>query len=151
MTTAGLIADTHGLLRPEALSALAGSNPILHAGDVGKIEILRELETLAPVTAVRGNIDLAGPCAALPFSVTVEIEGARIHVIHDLDDLEIDPAADGIAAVIFGHSHKPLVREVDGVLYVNPGSAGPRRFRLPVSVALLQVDGRQLRAELVTL
>lgn len=150
MTTVGLISDTHGLLRPEAVRALSGVSGILHAGDVGRIEIIGELRAIAPVTVVRGNID-QGPCAMLPFSETVEIEGARIHIIHDLDDVEMEPAREGIAAVVFGHSHKPLVKEVRGVLYVNPGSAGPRRFQLPVSVGLLHVDGGSVRAELITL
>lgn len=150
MTTVGLISDTHGLLRPEALRALSGVSRILHAGDVGRIEIIGELRAIAPVTVVRGNID-QGPCAMLPFSETVTIEEARIHIIHDLDDVEMDPAREDIAAVVFGHSHKPLVKEVRGVLYVNPGSAGPRRFQLPISVGLLRVDGDHVRAELITL
>lgn len=151
MTIVGLISDTHGLLRPEALRALTGTSAILHAGDVGDREILRELESLAPVTAVRGNIDVGGPCAALPLTATVAVEAARIHILHDIGGLDIDPPSEGLAAVVFGHSHKPLVREVDGVVYVNPGSAGPRRFHLPVSLALLTVDGPRVRAELVTL
>jgi uncharacterized protein len=150
MTTVGLISDTHGLLRPEAVQALAGVNRILHAGDVGRIEVLAELRAIAPVTVVRGNID-QGPCGMLPFSETVEIEDARIYIIHDLDDVEMDPAGAGINAVVSGHSHKPLVKEVRGVLYVNPGSAGPRRFQLPISVGRLLVDGGRVQAELITL
>ena len=141
----GLISDTHGLLRPEAVEQLRGVDRIIHAGDVGRIEILAALRSIAPVTAVRGNVD-SGPCSILPVRETVEVSGHRIHVIHDLDDLDPD---EHVAAVIFGHTHKPVVKEVDGVLYVNPGSAGPRRFSLPISLARLTVTPEGLRAELI--
>ncbi|MEO8661970.1 MAG: metallophosphoesterase family protein [Bryobacteraceae bacterium] len=143
----GLISDTHGLLRPEAVEQLRGVDRIIHAGDVGRIEIVAALRSIAPVTAVRGNVD-SGPCGMLPVRETVEVGGHRIHVIHDLDDLDPDEDA---AAVIFGHTHKPVVKEVDGVLYVNPGSAGPRRFNLPISLARLTVTPEGLQAELIEL
>jgi putative phosphoesterase len=131
----GLISDTHGLMRPEALNALRGSELILHAGDVGKPEILDALRAIAPVVAVRGNVDTAPWAAELP--ETAEANG--IFVIHDVHQLAIDPRAEGFRAVMSGHSHKPGVLERDGVLYINPGSAGPRRFRLPVTLARLDV------------
>ncbi len=143
----GLISDTHGLLRPEALAALAGVARILHAGDVGRREILDQLAELAPVTAVRGNVDEGRECGTLPLSATVEVDGVRIHLIHDLHDLDADPAEAGFHCVVFGHTHQPLVKETGGVLYVNPGSAGPRRFRLPVSAGKLLVKDGTVRAE----
>ncbi|MHC4492615.1 MAG: metallophosphoesterase family protein, partial [Planctomycetota bacterium] len=136
----GLIADTHGLLRPEAVEALAGVERIVHAGDVGHAEILTELARLAPVTAVRGNMD-HGPWAdELPRTAEVEVRGRWLHALHILDDLDLDPATGGFAAVVYGHSHRPSIERRRGVLYVNPGSAGPRRFDLPVSLALLEID-----------
>ena len=134
----GLISDTHGLLRPEAVEALRGSSLILHAGDVGKPEILEELRKIAPVVAVRGNVDKGD---WLPETAVVETEHGLIYVLHDLKELEIDPAAKGYRMVLSGHSHKPGSEERGGVLYVNPGSAGPRRFRLPVTVARLDLRG----------
>jgi putative phosphoesterase len=131
----GLISDTHGLMRPEALDALRGSDLILHAGDVGKPEILDALRAIAPVVAVRGNVDTAVWAAELP--ETASSNG--ILVIHDLQELAIDPRAAGFRAVVSGHSHKPGSAERNGVLYINPGSAGPRRFRLPITVARLDV------------
>ena len=148
MTTIGVISDTHGLVRPEALAALAGVARILHAGDVGGPEVLAALAAIAPVTAVRGNNDAGGWARALPLATTVEIEGHAIHLLHDRKALAGDPRR--FAAVITGHSHKPLVEEQGGVLFLNPGSAGPRRFKLPIALARLHV-GRTLRAELVTL
>jgi putative phosphoesterase len=135
----GLISDTHGLLREEALTALAGSELIVHAGDVGKPEILRALERLAPVVAVKGNIDKGAWTAELPATAIVEAGPAIIYVIHDVHDLDLDPVAAGIQMVVSGHSHKPSRTERAGVLYVNPGSAGPRRFRLPVTVARIEL------------
>ncbi len=129
----GLISDTHGLLRPEALAALAGCSLILHAGDVGAPEILDRLREIAPVIAVRGNIDRI----PLPETAVAETPAGRIYLIHNVHDLEIDPRAAGFRAVLSGHSHKPSATERDGVLYLNPGAAGPRRFRLPVTVATL--------------
>lgn len=134
----GVISDTHGLLRPEAVEALRGSELILHAGDIGKPEILRQLQRLAPTVAVRGNNDLGDWAENLPDMETVPIGADRIHLLHDLKSLSIDPVAEGIAVVISGHSHKPAVESRNGVLYLNPGSAGPRRFSLPVSVARLR-------------
>ncbi len=140
MIRIGLIADTHGLLRPQALAALAGCRQIIHAGDVGGPEILVALERLAPVAAVRGNNDQADWAAALPESLDLEIGGCRVHVLHDRKMLACDPAASGIDVVVAGHSHRPLVERRTGVLHVNPGSAGPRRFRLPVSVGELCIE-----------
>ena len=137
----GLISDTHGLMRPEALRALDGSDLIVHAGDVGKPEILDALKLLAPVVAVRGNIDRGGWAAALPPTATALVGSAAVYVLHDLQQLDLDPVAAGFHVVVSGHSHKPSRTERGGVLYLNPGSAGPRRFQLPVTVA--RVDLRQ--------
>jgi putative phosphoesterase len=147
----GLISDTHGLVRPEALAALRGSDHILHAGDIGNAAVLEALRGLAPVTAVRGNNDRGEWAAALPESEAVELGGVWLYLLHDLHGLDLDPAAAGFAAVITGHSHKPLVETRRGTLYINPGSAGPRRFKLPVAVARLHVAGRRLDAEVVPL
>ena len=136
-----LISDTHGLLRPEALRALEGSGLIIHAGDVGDPEILDELRRLAPVVAVRGNIDSGAWCADLPETAVAEAGSGLIYVLHDIKALDLNPRAAGIAMVVSGHSHKPSLQERDGVLYVNPGSAGPRRFELPVTLA--RVDPRR--------
>jgi uncharacterized protein len=147
----GLISDTHGLLRPEALAALAGSRLILHAGDVGPASILDSLRRVAPVTAVRGNTD-RGETAALPVTEYVEIgDGIRLCLTHILDDLDVDPAAAGCAAVVYGHTHVPRIERLDGVWFVNPGAAGPRRFELPVSVARMFVEAGGLRTEIVRL
>ena len=146
----GVISDTHGLLRPEALEALRGASHILHAGDVGDIGILEALRTIAPVTAIRGNIDTSGPTDLLPPTEAIELGGRLIYMLHSLADLDLKPEAAGISVVIFGHSHKPSVEMRRGVLYVNPGSAGPRRFKLPISVAHLWVEAVP-RAEIVTL
>ena len=140
MLELGLISDTHGLLRPEALAALAGSDLILHAGDVGDPAILERLRGIAPVTAVRGNVDMEPPLARLPSSVAVEWSGLRIHMLHIREELKFDPPARGFAVVVFGHTHRPLAEVKRGVLYINPGSAGPRRFDLPVTVARLSVE-----------
>ncbi len=135
----GVISDTHGLLRPQALIALEGVDHILHAGDVGDSSILASLRKLAPVTAIRGNIDTAGPCAALPEIEVIELGGFIFYMLHSNNDLSIKPESAGIAVVVSGHSHKPGVHTHQGVLYLNPGSAGPRRFKLPVSVARVEV------------
>ncbi len=150
-STIGVLSDTHGLLRPEVLPALAGVNHILHAGDIGKPEILDALREIAPVTAIRGNIDRSGPCAALPATEAVELSGHLFYLIHALPDLDLNPQAAGISAVIYGHSHKPSITWKNGVLYLNPGSAGPRRFSLPITLALLHLEDRVLRPELITL
>jgi len=141
--TIGVISDTHGLVRPAALAALRGCAVILHAGDVGAPSVLDALRALAPVFAVRGNCDRGDWGRALPASETVEVAGVLIHVLHDRHDLDLAPRAAGLAAVVSGHTHRPALARRDGVLYVNPGSAGPRRFDLPVSVARLAIaDGR---------
>ena len=135
----GLISDTHGLLRPAALAALQGCDHSVHAGDIGPEGLLDPLRASAPLTAGRGNNDPAAWAAALPASTMLEVGGIRIHVLHDIAELAIDPVAAGVRVVVTGHSHKPAVAERDGVLYVNPGSAGPRRFRLPIALAELRV------------
>jgi hypothetical protein len=147
----GVISDTHGLLRPEALAALAGADAIVHAGDIGAPDVLAALARLAPVTAVRGNNDCAPWAARIPETATLEIAGARLFVVHDRHALAVDPRAAGLAAVISGHSHRPAIEERDGVLFVNPGSAGPRRFRLPVATARLCVAGGAVSGEIVLL
>lgn len=147
----GLISDTHNLLRPEARLALAGVERIIHAGDICDAAVLRQLETIAPVTAVRGNNDRGAWAAALPERETLEIGGVRIHVLHDLHDLDIAPERAGVGVVVTGHSHRPTVRKEHGVLYVNPGSAGPRRFRLPISVGFLDIADGAPTARLQTL
>jgi putative phosphoesterase len=151
MRTIGIISDTHGLLRPEAVAALQGSALIIHAGDVGDPTILDELRRIAPVVAVRGNVDRGAWADGLPLSEIVEHEGERLYVLHILEDLDLDPPTAGFHAVISGHSHKPKMERKDGVLYFNPGSAGPRRFDLPVSVGRLSVLDGQLRGEIVHL
>jgi hypothetical protein len=147
----GVISDTHGLLRPQALEALAGAQHLIHAGDVGAPEVLEQLRELAPTTAVCGNNDVGEWSAALPSALTFELEGMRLHLLHDIAELVLEPAGLGIRAVITGHSHRPAIRESGGVLYLNPGSAGPRRFSLPVSVAWLEIDNGTLHARLVEL
>lgn len=147
----GVISDTHGLVRPEALVALAGVERIVHAGDIGSPDVLEALGRLAPVTAVRGNNDRGGWAAGIPETEVVEIGGVSLYLLHDLHELDLDARAAGFAAVISGHSHKPRMEERDGVLYLNPGSAGPRRFTLPISLARLTIDGGRLDARLVTL
>lgn len=147
----GVISDTHGLVRAEALDALRGSDVIVHAGDVGEAEVLETLAGIAPVKAIRGNVDRGAWAEALPATEVVEAGPHRLYVLHALQDLEIDPAAAGFAAVISGHSHKPGAETRDGVLYLNPGSAGPRRFTLPVAVARLHVRGERLEPEIVEL
>lgn len=145
--TVGIISDTHGLLRPEAKAALAGCDAIVHAGDIGKPEVLRDLEAIAPLTAIRGNVDKWA--VALPDTAVLEIEGRYLYVIHDVKTLDLDPRAAGFDAVISGHSHKPGIHEREGVLYLNPGSAGPRRFTLPIAVARLEVSAARLRPRII--
>lgn len=149
MLRVALISDTHGLLRPLATDFLRGSDHIVHGGDIGDQLILDRLAAIAPLTAVRGNNDRAAWAQSLRDSETVQIGEIRLHAIHDLAALDIDPLAAGIRVVVSGHSHKPSIAERGGVLYVNPGSAGPRRFRLPVAVAELLVDGVTVRARIV--
>ena len=147
----GLISDTHNLVRPEALEWLAGCEAIVHAGDVCAPHVLEALARIAPVTAVRGNNDIGPWADGLPGETTLAIAGIAIHVVHDIADLSVDPRARSIDVVVTGHSHKPFVETRDGVLFVNPGSAGPRRFTLPVSAGVLVVQGGRARAELHTL
>ena len=135
----GVISDTHGLLRPEALKALEGVELIIHAGDIGDLRLLRTLERLAPVHAVRGNTDRGDWAAALPRTRVVEVGGVHLYVLHELFTLDLDPAAAGLAAVIYGHSHLPTWNAKNGVLFLNPGSAGPRRFTLPVTLARIKL------------
>jgi len=148
-TTIGLISDTHGLLRPEAVQALQGVERIIHAGDIGGPEILVALRAIAPVDAVRGNNDKAPWARDVPSDLTFESHGVWIHVLHDLAELNLDPTAAGLQVVVAGHSHKPGVTEREGVLFVNPGSAGPRRFSLPVSIAYLYLDRGAARARIL--
>ena len=147
----GVISDTHGLVRPEAVEALAGSELIIHAGDVGGPEVLEELGRVAPVVAVRGNNDRGAWAEALAEYEAVEVNDAFVYVLHDLKEMDIAPAAAGFRVVVSGHSHKPLVEERRGVLYLNPGSAGPRRFKLPVTVARLKLNGDDASAEIINL
>jgi hypothetical protein len=151
MVRIGLISDTHGLLRPAALDALRGSDFIVHGGDIGDGGILDRLSTLAPVTAVRGNNDRAEWARSLPDADTLRFGEITLHVLHDLADLAIDPGPAGVDIVVSGHSHRPGIERRSGVLYVNPGSAGPVRFKLPVAVGLLQVSGRAIEARIVEL
>lgn len=146
----GVISDTHGLLRPEALAALKGVEYILHAGDVGDFAILDALGKVAPVTAIRGNIDTSGPCAELPATDFVELGGKIFYLVHSIKDLDINPVIAGVAVVVSGHSHRPSIEERNGILYLNPGSAGPRRFDLPVSIALVDV-GEEIDAQIMRL
>jgi len=147
----GVISDTHGLVRPEALEALAGAGLIIHAGDVGGPEVLEALRRVAPVVAVRGNNDRGAWAEALPDYEAVEINGAFVYVLHDIKELDIAPAPAGFRVVVSGHSHKPSIEERRGVLYLNPGSAGPRRFKLPVTLARLKLNAADASAEIINL
>jgi uncharacterized protein len=147
----GLISDTHGLVRPEALQALAGVDRIIHAGDVGGAAVIEALSDIAPVDVVRGNNDKDPWGAKLPACLALEFEGVSVHVLHDVKEMDLDPAAVGFRVVIAGHSHKPVVTERDDVLFVNPGSAGPRRFSLPVTVGYLMVADGRAHAEIKSL
>jgi uncharacterized protein len=149
--TIGLISDTHGLLRPEALDALRDVDFLVHAGDIGSPVILEKLRELAPLTAVRGNNDEAGWAADVPLLDTLSVGAFRVHVVHEVAHLKGRPLPEGTRAVVYGHSHRPAIDLKDGVLYVNPGSAGPRRFKLPVSVGLLRIAGEDVDAEIVAL
>ena len=147
----GVISDTHGLLRPAAIDALQGVEHILHAGDVGDPAILEALRKVAPVTAISGNIDVGGACGYLPATEVITLGGHTFYMLHDRHALDLDPGAAGFSAVVSGHSHKPLIELRTGVLYLNPGSAGPRRFSLPISLGLVTIQDGLLRPELVTL
>jgi hypothetical protein len=146
----GLISDTHGLVRPEALTALKGSELIIHAGDIGKPEVLEALKTIAPVIAIRGNNDRDSWAKGIPDLLDLRINGLKIFVIHNVNELEHD-SVDGFQAVISGHSHKPSVMSRDGVIFINPGSAGPRRFKLPIAVGRLQISGAKMRTKILNL
>ena len=147
----GVISDTHGLMRPQALEALAGSDLILHAGDVGSPAILEALRTIAPVVAVRGNNDTGNWADKLRETEVIQTSGCHLYMLHNANELDVDPVAAGFRVVISGHSHRPSHEERAGVLYLNPGSAGPRRFKLPVAVARLRVNGSVISAEIVQL
>ena len=147
----GVISDTHGLLRPEALAALRGAELIIHAGDVGAPEVLEGLRALAPVKAVRGNVDREPWARDLPATDAFEIGEVGVYVLHDLGEFDVPPDAARFKIIVSGHSHQPSIQERNGVLFVNPGSAGPRRFRLPVSIALLHIHGASVEAEVVPL
>ena len=149
--TIGVISDTHGLLRPEAIEALAGVDHILHAGDVGDARILDRLRKVAPLTAIRGNVDVSGVCATLPATDAVELGGRLFYLVHSAHDLDIDPVVAGVAAVVSGHSHRSSVQERNGILYLNPGSAGPRRFDLPVTLARVSLTDGKMLTHIVTL
>ncbi len=147
----GIVSDTHGLLRPEVLAALAGVEHILHAGDVGDITILDSLREIAPVTAIRGNIDTHGPAAHLPETEVFELGGKTFYMLHDLKQLDLNPAAAGFACVISGHTHRALIESRNDVLYINPGSIGPRRFDLQPTLALARISNCRLTAEIIML
>ena len=145
------MSDTHGLLRPEALRRLRGVDRIIHAGDVGRPEVLAALRAVAPVTAVRGNNDRGAWARALPETAVVTLGGVRLYVLHDLKTLDVDPRAAALDAIIAGHSHRPSLEMRDGVLYLNPGSIGPRRFTLPIAMAFLTIRGARVRGRLARL
>jgi putative phosphoesterase len=147
----GLISDTHGLLRPEARRFLEGSDHIVHGGDIGDSRVLEALESIAPVTAVRGNNDRGSWAAHIPETQILHVGGIVVYAVHDIAQLDIEPGAAGVRVVVSGHSHKPSVEQRDGILYVNPGSAGPRRFNLPISVGELMVVGNDVSARIVEL
>lgn len=147
----GVIADTHGALRPQAIEALEGSELIIHAGDIGRREVIDGLSAIAQTVAIRGNIDKESWAEEFPLTKTIEIAGKRIYILHDLKQIDFDPAAHNIDVVIAGHSHKPRIHKTDGVLYLNPGSAGPRRFKLPIAVAKLWLSKQNINAELLEL
>jgi putative phosphoesterase len=147
----GIISDTHGLLRPEALFALAGSDHIIHAGDIGEPAILDQLAEVAPVTAVRGNVDRGAWTQTIPEINVLEVGGVSIYIIHNLQELDLEPEASGFAAVVYGHSHVAKQEITNGVLYFNPGSAGPKRFVLPVTVGKLLIRNREFEPEIIEL
>ena len=150
-TVIAVVSDTHGLLRPEVFKHLNGVDRIIHAGDIGAPNILEKLQALAPVDAVRGNNDKGSWAQAVPETLLLEIRGHHIHVLHDLNQIDLSPSAAGLSVVISGHSHKPVVEERDGVLFINPGSLGPRRFRLPIALAKLYITAESVRAEIIEL
>ena len=147
----GIISDTHGLLRPEAVERLAGVDHIIHAGDIGQPEVISGLRKIAPVTAVRGNVDKGEWAAGYPQTELVKLGGRFFYVLHNLAELDLDPAAAGIDVVVSGHSHRPRIETIDGVVYLNPGSAGPRRFSLPIALATLDLSGDAIRPCILSL
>jgi len=147
----GVISDTHGLVRPEVLPVFAGAALIIHAGDIGTSEVLKELRSIAPVIAVRGNNDKDAWASAIPETKVIQFGNVSIYVLHDLKEIDLSPGAAGYQVVVSGHSHRPLIDRREGVLYVNPGSAGPRRFKLPVTVARLTIEGTKVEGEVVNL
>lgn len=151
MKLIGVISDTHGLARPEIAEAFRGAEMILHAGDIGKPEVLDALRAIAPVKAVRGNVDSGDWCATLPKAEAVQVDGALLYLLHDVSELDLDPVAAGVRAIVYGHSHQPDDRDLGGILYFNPGSAGPRRFQNPVSVGLLRIEDGRVDGEVVPL
>lgn len=151
LTTLGVISDTHKLLRPQAIELLQGSDLILHAGDMGSDDIIPALQRIAPVTAVRGNVDTGAWARAFEVEEALEVDGRHFFMLHDLDDLPFDPAEAGFDVVIYGHSHQPKMETVNGVLLLNPGSAGPRRFKLPISLAKIVIEGGDMKTEILTL
>lgn len=151
MVRVGVMSDTHGLLRPEAMAALQGCDYLIHGGDIGNDAILRELAAMAPLTVVRGNNDRGSWASAVPPTARLQIGAVLIYAVHDIATLPIEPAAEGVALVVYGHSHRPRIEYRDGVIYLNPGSAGPRRFSLPVSVAEVLIDGATVTARIVEL
>lgn len=151
MKTIGVISDTHGLMRPDALAALRGADVVVHAGDIGAPDVIEALQGIAPVFAVRGNVDRGAWAERFPKTLVVDVDGVHLYVLHNLADLDLDPNVAGFRVVVAGHSHKPSSTTKDGVLYLNPGGAGPRRFRLPVTVARLYIEGGQVRWEILVL
>ena len=149
--TIGVISDTHGLLRPEAISALEGSNLIIHAGDIGRLEVIEQLRAIAPVTAIRGNIDQAAWANEFPETAVVQTNDMLIYVLHNLKELDLDPKAAGFRVVVSGHSHQPKIVDKNGTLYLNPGSAGPRRFKLPIAVGRLTIADERIHSEILPL
>ena len=149
MKIVGVISDTHGLMRPEAIEELRSADLIIHAGDIGGPDVILGLRSLAHVVAIRGNNDRDPWAGAIPETAEITVEGAKIYIIHNIHDLDLDPIAAGYRVVVSGHSHQPSVREKDGVLYLNPGSAGPRRFKLPIAVARLSIDGAAVNSEII--
>ena len=148
----GVVSDTHGLLRPEVIPQLAGVERILHLGDVGDPEILKSLQRVAPLTAIRGNVDRSGPCGRLPETEVLLLEGHYLYMLHDVHAIHLDPVAARFSAVLFGHSHQPGIRRHKGVLYFNPGSCGPRRFDLPITIGMMTVEANaEIQAEIVHL
>lgn len=145
----GVISDTHGLVRPQVMEALTGAELILHAGDIGNVDVLKTLERIAPVSAVRGNNDQGSWADQIPLTTVVEHRGYFLYVLHELDQLDLDPAASGFSVIIFGHSHRPYAERRKGVLYLNPGSAGPRGFTLPVAVARLHLTAAGLMPDII--